>query len=116
MASMVAFMSAFFVTCARDDVTASRRNLVFVKRVLRGLGRRWRGGGVLGDGAGEVTGGEAPEGPAELQTRRFYEPQRQTFEFKGVGPLVSCHRQDGGKLLRERANACAGGRATHGEK
>ena len=113
MASMVAFMSAFFVTCARDDVTASRRNLVLVTRVSRGFGRRRRGGGVLEDGAGEARGGAPPEGPAELQTRRFYEPQRQTFELEGVGPFMRSHRKDGCQLLRERPYARSGGRATH---
>ena len=110
---MVAFMSAFFVTCARDDVTASRRNLVLVTRVSRGFGRWLCGGGVLEDGTGEAPGAAAPEGPEQFQTRRFCEPQRQTFELEGVGPLVRRHRQDGGELLRERPYACAGGRATH---
>ena len=106
-------MSAFFVTCARDDVTASRRNLAVIFQFLRGLGRRWRGGGVLEDRAGEAPGGAAPEGPEQFQTRRFCEPQRETLELEGVGPLVRRHRQDGGELLRERADARSGGRATH---
>ena len=110
---MVAFMSAFFVTCARDDVTASRRNLGLVTRVSRAFGRRWRGGGVLEDRAGEAPGGAAPEGPAQFQTRRFCEPQRQTFELEGVGPFVGGHGQYGRELLRERPNGRAGGRATH---
>ena len=113
---MVAFMSAFFVTCARDDVTASRRNLGLVTRVSRDFGRWWRGGGVLEDGAGEAPGGDAPEGPEQFQTRCFYEPQRETLEFKGVGALMRRHRQDGGELLRERPYARAGGGATHGEQ
>ena len=82
-------------------------------RVSRGLGRRWRGGGVLEDGAGEAPGVGAPEGPEQFQTRRFYEPQRQTFELEGVGPFVRRHRQYGRELLRERADARSGGRATH---
>ena len=110
---MVAFMSAFFVTCARDDVTASRRNLAVIFQFLCGLGRRWRRGGVLGDSAGEATGGDALEGPEQFQTRRFCEPQRETLEFKGVGALMRRHRQDGGQLFRERPYACAGGGATH---
>ena len=116
MASMVAFMSAFFVTCARDDVTASRRNLALVTRVSRGFGRWFRGGGGLEDGAGEASGGDAPEGPAQFQTRRFCEPQRQTFELEGVGPFMRGHRQYGSELLRERPYARSGGRATHGEE
>ena len=110
---MVAFMSAFFVTCARDDVTASRRNLAFVTRVSRDFGRWFCGGGGLEDSAGEAPGVGASEGPEQFQTRCFYEPQRQTFELEGVRPFMGGHRQDGGELLRERPYARAGGRATH---
>ena len=109
---MVAFMSAFFVTCARDDVTASRRNLAVIFQFLRGLGRRWRGGDVLEDSAGEAPGGDAPEGPKQFQTRRFCEPQRETLELKGVGALARRDREHGAELLRER-EARAGGSATH---
>ena len=70
-------------------------------------------GGGLEDGAGAATWGRAPEGPEQFQTRCFYEPQRQTLEFEGVGPFVGGHRQYGRELLRERPNGRAGGRATH---
>ena len=109
---MVAFMSAFFVTCARDDVTASRRNLAVIFQFLRGFGRRRRGGGGLENSAGEAPGGDAPEGPEQFQTRRFCEPQRETLELKGVGALARRDREHGAELLRER-EARAGGRATH---